>query len=95
MHRVRERFEFLGLFAPSREDAVWFLSVFAVSLVGGFWLIYVAEIFVGDAIARTTQAHAIVLSRDPHLAAIGFIWPPLHPSSMSRSSCCWRPSRRR
>ncbi len=31
----------------------------------------------GDAVSRTAQAFAILYSRDPHLAAIGFAWNPL------------------
>lgn len=73
----RSRFDFLGAFAPSREDTVWFFAVFLTALVGGWWLIYVAEIWVGDALSRVNQAYSIVMGRDAHLGAIGFIWPPL------------------
>ena len=55
----------------------WFAAVTSLALAGGWWLIYVAQIFVGDAMARVVQAHSVVLSRDPHLAAVGFVWPPL------------------
>lgn len=55
----------------------WFASVSVLAMLGGWWLIYVAQIFVGDAMARVVQAKSVVLSRDPHLAAVGFIWPPL------------------
>lgn len=64
-------------FAPSREDMAWFLAVFPFALLGGWWLVYVGEIWVGDALSRVNQAYAIVLGRDAHLGAIGFIWPPL------------------
>ena len=70
-----------GIFADSatatREDIVWFATVFVCSLAGGAWLVYGAEVFVGDALSRGANAHHVVLSRDPHLAAIGFIWPPM------------------
>ncbi|TAJ21138.1 MAG: hypothetical protein EPO65_02045, partial [Dehalococcoidia bacterium] len=75
------RFEFLGIIAPSREDIVWFAVVFIPALIGGWWLVYVAEIWVGDALSRVNQAYSVVLGRDPHLGAIGFIWPPL-PSAL-------------
>lgn len=75
------RFAFLGVFAPSREDVVWFTIVFTLALIGGWWLVYVAEIWVGDALSRVNQAYSVVLGRDPHLGAIGFIWPPL-PSAL-------------
>lgn len=79
--RGRSRFEFLGVFAPSREDTAWFFAVFLPALAGGWWLVYVAEIWVGDALSRVNQAYSVILGRDPHLGAIGFIWPPL-PSAL-------------
>lgn len=74
--RESGRFAVFG-YAPSGEDVAWFTTTLVICLIGGWWLIYVAQILLGDALARVTQAHGIVLSRDPHLAAIGFIWPPL------------------
>lgn len=56
---------------------IWFASIALIAMIGGWWLVYVAQIFVGDAMARVVQAHSVVLSRDPHLAAVGFVWPPL------------------
>ncbi|RJQ08853.1 MAG: hypothetical protein C4558_07305 [Dehalococcoidia bacterium] len=55
----------------------WFALIAALAMAGGWWLVYVAQIFVGDAMARVVQAKSVVLSRDPHLAAVGFVWPPL------------------
>lgn len=66
-----------GLASATREDVAWFAAVSAIALIGGWWLLYVAHIIVGDAVSRVVQAHSVVLSRDPHLAAIGFVWPPL------------------
>ena len=66
-----------GEFAFFLQDAVWFAGTFLVSLLGGAWMLYVSRIFVGDALARAANAHHVLFSRDPHLAAIGFIWPPL------------------
>ena len=40
----------------------------------------------GDAWSRITNAYYVLYSRDPHLAAIGFIWNPL-PSLMAIPSC--------
>lgn len=77
----RSRFEFLGVLAPSREDTAWFVGVFIPALIGGWWPVYVAEIWVGDALSRVNQAYSVVLGRDPHVGAIGFIWPPL-PSAL-------------
>lgn len=56
-----------------------FASIATLSMFAGWWLVYVAQIFVGDAMARVVQAKSVVLSRGPHLAAVGFVWPPLPP----------------
>jgi len=66
-----------GEFAFFLQDAVWFAGTFLLSLLGGAWMLFVSRIFVGDALARAANAHHVLFSRDPHLAAIGFIWPPL------------------
>lgn len=34
-------------------------------------------IYEGDALSRTANAMYVLLSRDPHVAAIGFVWNPL------------------
>jgi hypothetical protein len=31
---------------------------------------------IGDSLARSANAKQILFSRDPHLAALGFVWPP-------------------
>ncbi len=38
---------------------------------------YVLQTYNRDGLARIAQAQGVFFSRDPHLAAIGFIWPPL------------------
>src|SRR5690606_8151916 len=54
---------------------------FAGSFVG--WLViavivyYVMDIWNADSLSRTIDAQAVLYSRDPHLGAIGFVWPPL------------------
>ena len=45
-------------------------------LVAGYLVLHRGSI-VGDAEARVAQAWYVVASRDPHLAAIGFVWNPL------------------
>jgi len=63
--------------AEDRESA----SLFGVSLVGylvlAFLLVYVSQAIVGDAWSRVGNAYYMLFSRDPHLAAIGFVWNPL------------------
>ena len=41
------------------------------------WLSFCVGFVPGDALSRTYSAMAVSHSRYPHLAAIGFIWPPL------------------
>ena len=43
----------------------------------GKWLIDEHDFVIGDAINRTVNAQVMVLSRDPHLGAMGFYWMPL------------------
>jgi hypothetical protein len=55
--------------------------LFATALAGyfglGAYLALVLHAMNGDAYSRVTNAYYAVFSRDPHLAAIGFVWPPL------------------
>jgi len=63
-----------------RRPPAW-LGLFAVAFVfyaaiGGFLVLHDASI-VGDAQSRVADAWYVLFSRDPHLAAVGFVWPPL------------------
>lgn len=55
-------------------------AVFASSLLLYSWIgwlgAYVIQTYTADGLARTGQAFAVLFGRDPHLAAIGFIWGP-------------------
>lgn len=51
-------------------------ALFMLYTIVGAWLIDAQGFTIGDANARTTSALIMVLSRDPHLAAMGFYWPP-------------------
>ncbi|MEX5272278.1 glycosyltransferase family 39 protein, partial [Kocuria sabuli] len=48
----------------------------AVYLLAGWALIHFNVVF-GDALSRVANAYYVLFSRDPHLGAIGFVWPPL------------------
>lgn len=48
-------------------------------LVVAWVLVFGANVILGDALARVANAYRILFSRDPHLAAIGFVWSPLPP----------------
>jgi hypothetical protein len=65
-----------GFFRPSEG-----LSIFAVSLAVYFLLaldlVFRQHAIVPDALSRVGNAYYVLFSRDPHLAAIGFVWNPL------------------
>jgi hypothetical protein len=61
---------------PSPDVTVFALCT-ALYLVVGAYLVLHRHIIVGDAAARVAQAWYVIGSRDPHLAAIGFVWNPL------------------
>jgi hypothetical protein len=53
------------------------LGLGSVYVAVGAWVSLVQGVFIGDALSRTSMAMNVVLSRDPHLGAIGFVWNPL------------------
>lgn len=57
--------------------AVLFLLVFAVEFALGFHYAYTLDYTHSDAMSRVANAFYVLYSRDPHLAAIGFVWNPL------------------
>ncbi len=57
------------------EGAIVFVLSFGVFLAAGVAFAR-AGVLPGDALARTMNAGAAVMGRDPHLEAIGFVWPP-------------------
>ncbi|MFA7249262.1 MAG: hypothetical protein WC273_06455 [Dehalococcoidia bacterium] len=60
-----------------RAPGAAFAVAFGVLYLGtAAWFHLVRELWVGDAISRTANAMYVVFSRDPHLAAIGFVWLP-------------------
>jgi hypothetical protein len=62
-----------------RLDASLVLA--AICLVGYLGvaaiLVFGANVILGDALARVENVERVLYSRDPHLAATGFAWPPL------------------
>ncbi|HBO33622.1 MAG TPA: hypothetical protein DD636_02610 [Anaerolineaceae bacterium] len=55
--------------------------IFILSSIANFSLVYllnfVWHIGNSDALSRTANAFYVLYSREPHLAAVGFVWPPL------------------
>src|SRR5690348_959004 len=62
--------------APNISLLVFGGAALLYGLVGAY-LVFVEHVIVGDAAARVAQAWYVIGSRDPHLAAIGFVWNPL------------------
>jgi Dolichyl-phosphate-mannose-protein mannosyltransferase len=63
----------------AQQRWVWWMAsaAFALYTALGIWLLKSQEYLINDGASRTLTAQTIVLSRDPHLAAMGFYWPPL------------------
>lgn len=62
---------------PLSEPMTVFLVMLAVYFGAACYLALVGNVIYGDTMARAENAQRILLSRDPHLAAIGFVWNPL------------------
>src|SRR5664280_143344 len=59
------------------ESGLVFLAAFAVYFTVAMLLDFRYHAFDGDAISRMANGFYILHSRDPHLAAVGFVWNPL------------------
>jgi hypothetical protein len=60
-----------------RHGKLPFVISLALYLGIGSYLSLVLHAFQGDAYSRVANAYYVLFSRDPHLAAIGFVWTPL------------------
>jgi len=69
------------LIPPSAQwcrTAPWLWATLAlVYFAGGVWLSLGKSSIMSDALSRTAYGYYPLFSRDPHLAAIGFVWNPL------------------
>jgi hypothetical protein len=61
------------------SKAVWSIGllVFVTEIVFGYWMAHMNQFIPGDSLSRVANAYYVGYSRDPHLAAIGFVWNPL------------------
>jgi hypothetical protein len=64
------------LTSPSERAVVTGASLLAYVAVAIF-VILVSHSIIGDAWSRVGNAYYVLFSRDPHIAAIGFVWNPL------------------
>lgn len=63
--------------ALTRGQLVLFVLSFGLYLYLAYLLAFQIKFALGDAMSRTYSAFASVYGAHPHLATIGFIWPPL------------------
>lgn len=56
---------------------VVFATAFSVYFFAAWQLAITHHAIVGDAMARVANGFYVISSRDPHLAAVGFVWNPL------------------
>jgi LysM repeat protein len=57
--------------------AIVFLISVLLNMAAAWYLANVVQIGNADGLSRTANAWYVLFSRDPHLSAIGFIWPVL------------------
>lgn len=68
----------IGPARPARPVAfAIFVACWIGYLAAGVYLTVDQQFFFGDALSRVQAAQSVLFSRDPHLAAIGFIFTPL------------------
>ncbi|HMJ38037.1 MAG TPA: ABC transporter, partial [Verrucomicrobiae bacterium] len=66
----------LRLPRPS-EEAVVFVLMASLYVAVAYALVFWGNALANDGVSRVATANRILFSRDPHLAAIGFVWSPL------------------
>jgi len=59
------------------EGFIVFALAFVSYLIVAVLLDYKYDVVTGDATSRMANAFYVLYSRDPHVAAVGFIWNPL------------------
>ncbi|MBI3684038.1 MAG: glycosyltransferase family 39 protein [Acidobacteria bacterium] len=62
----------------SLHQAILLFIASSATFIGvAWWRAYVVGVAQGDALSRSYSAMMVLHSRFPHLAALGFVWPPL------------------
>jgi hypothetical protein len=60
------------------HEGFWiFAFSFLLNIMMAYVLYFHFQIGNSDALSRTANAFYVLFSREPHLAAVGFVWPPL------------------
>jgi len=60
-----------------RGWALAYFMTWGALLAYGWYATVVLGMTNGDGTARVVQAFQVIFSREPHLAALGFVWPPI------------------
>jgi len=60
-----------------RSGVVLFAGLAALYFAIGYLLVIQDDLLDGDAASRVANAGYVLISRDPHLSAMGFVWNPL------------------
>ncbi len=60
-----------------RSGVALFAGLTALYLAVGYLLVIKDDLLDGDAASRVANAGFVLVSRDPHLSAMGFVWNPL------------------
>src|SRR5690349_4617983 len=58
------------------ENTILFVISFGISMTLAMYMRSL-DVFFIDSLSRTANAFYVLFSRDPHLAAVGFVWNPL------------------
>ncbi len=61
----------------SRRGVVLFVVLTGLYFAVGYLLVIRYDLLDGDAASRVANAGYVLMSRDPHLSAMGFVWNPL------------------
>jgi len=61
---------------PIENTLIW-AGAFAFYITFAAYAVFHLHFMINDALTRTDNAFDVLYSRDPHLGAIGFSWPPL------------------
>jgi hypothetical protein len=60
-----------------RVKAMIFFTFLILYLAVGYWLQVGHSFIMGDTLSRVASSQSVLFSRDPHLAALGFIFTPV------------------
>ncbi|MBV9101585.1 MAG: glycosyltransferase family 39 protein [Candidatus Dormibacteraeota bacterium] len=72
------------------EGFIVFVLALAFYLAAASYIVFHVHFMINDSLARIDNAFNVLFTRDPHLAAIGFIWPPL-PSFLELPIIAFKP----